>query len=818
MSRKTYRWIFLLLALCLAGCASLSRTEQGLHESLVQLEPGRPVGQTFTARYAGLNGVEIYFEPASAGDMQAPTGQLVLHLRQTVGDEQDIAQAELALEEFRWAGYYRFDFPIQADSCGKDYALLLEMKGQGDIRIGVTDGEAYLDGSFYQGSEPADAQAAFHLVYDPARLALGLLQEGIRWAGFLLAAFFLYVIPGWGLVHFAFGRSKGLTLAERLTLSVGVSLALYPLLFLWCRLAGWQPGPLYAWIPPLAGLTALLWQNREQARQWKTSLGRKRLSQTAGLHLPGWENLSLLCIVIFIFAIRFWIVRSLPAPLWGDSVHHVMITQLLMDHGGLFTYWYPYADLQTFTYHFGFHSLAAVFGWLTHLPAPQAVLWSGQILNGLAAIALYPLAVRVGKKDWAGVFCVLAAGLLMSMPMYYVNWGRYAQLAGQVILPVAAVCTWYALEEHGIRWQGILLAVLTSAGLALTHYRIFIYLLLFFCAQLFIALLDHHPGVKYRKTTLVIFGAMILLLPWMLNLARNGFMLDMFTSTITTSLQSAPEFIQQDQITQNPGAYLPVFFWLTLPLILGWGMWRREKNLVTIALWFSAILVATNPGWLSLPGTGILSNFALLVALYIPAAIIFGAGAQWLLEVLPRPTTAEKSALAMLLVLGAGVWGSWQRSQDINVSEHAYLTQPDLQAFAWIQKNTSPEARFLVNTTLAFSSLAVVGGDAGWWLPLLAQRAANVPPVVYVFEESDIPDYRAWVNQLIQEIESKGIDHPQVIDLLRERDLDYIYIGQRQGGVNSPQSSLKPEGMQNSPCFELVYHQDRVWIIRLAAP
>jgi hypothetical protein len=41
------------------------------------------------------------------------------------------------------------------------------------------------------------------------------------------------------------------------------------------------------------------------------------------------------------------------------------------------------------------------------------------------------------------VLAVLAAGLLTPMPMYYVNRGRYTQLAGQVVLPAAL---WSAME------------------------------------------------------------------------------------------------------------------------------------------------------------------------------------------------------------------------------------------------------------------------------------------------------------------------------------------------------------------------------------
>ncbi|MFN2280805.1 MAG: hypothetical protein ACK2TZ_03005, partial [Anaerolineales bacterium] len=76
-----------------------------------------------------------------------------------------------------------------------------------------------------------------------------------------------------------------------------------------------------------------------------------------------WPRLALLFTIALIIAVRFWVIRSLDAPMWGDSYQHTMIAQLIVDHGGLFDSWQPYAEMTTFTYHFGFHSLVAVFHW-----------------------------------------------------------------------------------------------------------------------------------------------------------------------------------------------------------------------------------------------------------------------------------------------------------------------------------------------------------------------------------------------------------------------------------------------------------------------
>ena len=108
----------------------------------------------------------------------------------------------------------------------------------------------------------------------------------------------------------------------------------------------------------------------------------------------------------------------------------------------------PYVDLDQFTYHFGFHSTAAALHWITGLPAPTATLWTGQLLNGLACLVLYPLVFRMTGSRWASVWAVLLTGLLSPLPMKMVNWGRYTQLAGMVILPSAGWLTWELYESE----------------------------------------------------------------------------------------------------------------------------------------------------------------------------------------------------------------------------------------------------------------------------------------------------------------------------------------------------------------------------------
>lgn len=74
-----------------------------------------------------------------------------------------------------------------------------------------------------------------------------------------------------------------------------------------------------------------------------------------------------------------------------------MIAQLMVEHRGLFRSWEPYAALQTFTYHFGFHAHVAAITWMTGIATPRAVVLTGQIANIAAVLASIPW-----PRAWGG--------------------------------------------------------------------------------------------------------------------------------------------------------------------------------------------------------------------------------------------------------------------------------------------------------------------------------------------------------------------------------------------------------------------------------
>lgn len=807
-AHQVWVWGALLAAMLLAGCGAMPRPEQPLRSSDLPLPPGEQLGQTFTANFAGLSGVDLFLVPYSPLD-----GELTLMLLPMADLDDWFSFSTLPLEQVTSSGYYRFEFQPRSDSTNHSFIFTLSHAGNGDLAVGTAGGGVYLDGSLYQGDGPTDGQMTFLLVYDRLILLAGLGLEVLRWLVLLAAAAFLFVLPGWGLLSGLWDGWQEKDWTEKAILSTGLSLALYPLLFIWTSLVGLRLGPLYAWLPPLTGGAYLLWRKRGIRFP---SIGIKGLFAKVTI-----ADLALFLAVGIVVLTRFWVVRTLAAPLFGDSYQHSMITQLLIDHGGLFQSWAPYAELTSFTYHFGLHANVAVFHWLTNLPAPDALLWMGQILNILAVLALVPLANRLAGNRWAGVFTVFFAGLASSMPMEYTNWGRYTQLAGQVILPVTMLLAWETFIEKRNDWRSAFVLAILIAGLALTHYRVLIFAIVFLLVALGVLL--RHNGLRTAFWQLFWpgVGALLLFLPWLLNVV-GGTLAAILGNQVTSSPQAATPWQAANAIGELT-SYLPLWIWLLLPLGALWGLWRRNYLAIAVIVWSLLLLLATNPQWLGLPGQGVITNFALFIAAYSAVGVLLGVSLGWLVERIYKTNRvmasrvvriALGSALIVLVFLSGAIFGR-ERLQDIDPGRHALALQPDLRAATWIQQHTPTDALFLVNFFTAYSDTLVVGSDGGWWLPLLTGRQITVPPLNYGTEDGPTPDYRLEVLDWHTSLANLGLDHPLAIEMLRARGVTHLYVGQQGGAVNNPAPVLQPEVLRASPNYEVVYHQDRVWIFRL---
>jgi hypothetical protein len=865
MRRRSGVFSLLILLLFLAsGCSRyISISSKDTQTGFTSLNNQTSLGQTFTARFSGLAGVGLIMRPNKVSQA-ASEAEIIFHLRASPQSAQDLRTTTLPVEKIDQTGNYRFFFQPLPDSNQQDYYFLLEMKGAGEVGVGISDNGAYLDGACYKNGVASDGQLVFNLKYESARLSLGLISEISTWLIWLITGLFLFIIPGWALLSLAWSGWQKMDLLGKFSLAGGTSLAIYPVFFLFTYVVGLHLGALYAWLPLILGMTVILWRN---ARVFIKRFGKKSeiKSQTPitdNIDIPGneatvqpveqsmsvnarirlhflspdpGEGIDALAAaaaqVVLIAAIifsRFWIIRSLDFPLWGDSYQHTLIAQLLVDNRGLFQSWLPYAELSTFTYHFGFHTLVACFNWISGFPMEKAVLWVGQIVNILAIIALYPLAKKLGKNRWSGPFVLLIAGLISSVPMSFVNWGRYTQLAGQAILPVAIFFTWRLLSSNHLNRRLLVINWIILGGLALSHYRVLIFMLLFYAAYILMHIRSGQLPVLIKKVFWSAIGGAVIFLPWLVLISPYKIVRNLLAQ-LTTLPDQASKFMIEYNKLGNPFEFFPPVIWIGVAAAIFWTIWRWRKNFITIILWWCLVFLSANPMWFGLPGIGAISNFAVKIANYIPVGIILGAFMAKVSEKIhidlqswnriplkTRTTLRFSLSLALFFVITiVSIISVNRRIDDILPAQYALATRPDQRAALWIKENTQPEDRFLVNSFFAYGGSVIAGSDGGWWLPLLTKRASTQPPLNYGTEEGFVQYHTEQVNLLVETLDQKGFSDPETQEALISQGVDYIYIGQQQGHVNSPRPLVDINILKNNPHYKMVYHQDRVWIFNI---
>lgn len=798
--------LLLLPLLLLSSCGGLTSVTQPNADPEMgwTLSGGHSIGQTFVAHHDGLDGVELALKAAG----EDPLPPLEVSLRSGPLDPQALVQGMAASDAQTADDWVRVDLPALPDSHGERFYLEVTWP-QGSVFIPLGPGDAYQEGAAYLDGQAQEAQLVFRLTYDRGAAALGLLQRLVTSLPGGVVAILLLVLPGLALTAWLL-PAGAVDVAGRLILSVGLSATLFPLVLLVARaLGGPRLGPAGVWLLLITCAALVLW------RAWP-ALRRGDLRKRAW-DAWSWPAVCLGIVTALIFGVRLLVVSSLAAPMWGDSYQHTVIVQLLVDHGGLFDSWEPYAPFDTFTLHYGFHSVTSFFQWLTGVDVVQSVIVVGQVLNGVAALTLYPLAVRLSGHRWAGVAAVAIAGLLSPMPMHYLNWGRYSQLAGQAVLPVAL---WFLCEVlESPRWDArrLALAALAAAGMFLCYYRIGYFYATFALAWWLLHGLAHWRRDVARwlgslaRVAAVALGAGVLILPRVFQLSQGNL--------VASVNQQTGQSLNWQAILADYRLWQELDFYTPWPLLilaaagLVCALVRRRWAVLSVGLWAAALASLMLTAVLGLPGVGMAnSNFAVLIAWYMPVSLLGGWAvgeiAVWL--ELHRPKVGR--AIVAGAILAASLWGAKERMSVVYPGS-VMVTHADEAAMDWIAGHTAPDALFLVNGFGAYGDTSVVGADGGWWIPLLAERRTTLPPLYALIESPSEPGYVERAVGLVLGLQTTPVTTPNGQQVLCENGITHLYVGQGQGLVGNPGEALiSAADVAVNPAFQKLYHQDRVWV------
>jgi hypothetical protein len=600
----------------------------------------------------------------------------------------------------------------------------------------------------------------------------------------------MLLIPGWAILSVGGGwrRWDGL---QRWIVATGLGIAFYPILFYVLRALApsLRLGPHKLVALLVLGAAWTVWRLRDQ---WRDLLVLDRQE---------WIAVAVIGMTLFS---RFWIIRDQPYPAWSDSLHHALLTRLTAEQGQLPTSLEPYFPVPLEMYHLGLYAITAPVMWLARVEAHTALLWTSQLLNGLCGLGVYLVLDRkVGRLG--AVVGVAVVGLLSHQPAFYVNWGRFTQVASQTILLIAWVVTWDAvtvdpLDRTGVKIKPLVVciaAALLTAAVFILHFRV----AAIYAPLLGITLLwELWRGYRKRqigpfvgRVALVAVVALVALLP-VLWPAGAVYVQRASNRDRAIEADSAPEMVQETtrlyyEYPWKSVLQLGVHGWLLGPAILlaCIGIVRRNQLAILSLVWVLLLVLLGNAYRLGVSILNVTNMGAILIMLYLPVGLVIGSATEDVLRVIPSHahSLAVRSVIVGTLVVG--FLFSHVRAAD--VEPFRYFVQPqDVAAMEWIRENTPSDALFAVNTYFWLPQ-APHGTDGGYWIPYFTGRRmtagvmlmslADQPDSSEVVEASRLVEELETGNEAISRLSEMGVDFSgrglDVEQLLESADVELLY-------------------------------------------
>ncbi len=787
-----------------SGCVTMKDPEasQVFSADVVGVvQPGQMVGQTFISRRPDLNGIELWLRPEPGSSQE---GSLTFELFHSPQDSQPLVSRTLSYQDINTYIPYTIQFSPLHDLPNQKYYLRLVTEKL-SIQVLGRDEDVYPHGTVFINGNPVQADMSFQTSYDYAGSAiladLWQLLANIWLVIPLLVGFW---IPGRLLINLT-GLERRFDWGEKSAISVGLSLALIPILMTWTSFLGLHWNRTIVWLVGSALAIIYFWRLRGTMlnflKNWPSEL------RSGSISLPA---IALAAIFLFSLGVRLAMVRDLAAPPWVDSVHHAMITRLIVEQGAFPNSYAPFLNIETANYHAGFHSDVAVFHWLSGMEIVDAMLLFGQVINALTILAVYLFTTTFTKNPTAGVVGGLITGLFTPMPAYLTSWGRYTQLTSLLILPAAFILIKLLLNEREKdRLYLLVFSAIAAGGLFLTHYRVIAFL-----ACLLIAFMIDRafrsiwmrsfwrriPG-EIGSLGLIAITSLGLTLPW-------------WPTTLSTLLipklswgeGSAPAF------GDFSWGYLISAYGRDAMILAGiglfWALFQRRRFPFILATWVGLMFLLANLGALSLPGGGFVNNTSVEITLFMPISVLGGYVIGWTFRsiqtILPNRWHWASHGSAALAIGIFALIGAKSILPILNPTTMLFR-QADRPAMAWIEQNIPQGETILINP-LAWGYGLYAGNDGGFWIVPLAGRRTMPPPVLYGL--SNNPEHVQNISDICRQVLDLANKPTELHNYLMAQGIHYIYIGARGG-------ALSPQALNTSPLYKNLYNYQDTWVFQV---
>ena len=602
----------------------------------------------------------------------------------------------------------------------------------------------------------------------------------------------LLLSPGLALLQICLPRSA-LGFVSRLALAPGITIAFCVLLFTWARIFSVRLGPFTSWLLVLATVFILVfWRNRRLFRR-RLRIGEdnqriKGILPCRLRHLPRDEWLAataLAGMLTVLLVVRFGATWGWSVPPGYDTAQHTIIVQLLLDHHGLFESWAPYNDAQTFTYHFGFHAITALFAWMSGLDAATSVLIMTRLLGAASAAVLFTLVRLWTRSPWGGAFAALF-WLLYSRNLYNFDYeGRWPLLTGLVVLGSALVLLSLYLRPGPARRLPLgLLCAITVAGLALSQYKTAIIFAILattlFCSRCAAAIASDHRIRGIVQITCRILAVVLLALllagPRIHTVmeAKAGRYLKRLV--LRSAASNANPF---DQPTLKGLGILRAEFinprnaaLSTLALVGVLAVMLRRREALWFVIGWAVVAAAMKPRLIGLDRAGLIDESHWKYAVQTAFAALAGLGVGLTCERVGKARSLAWNTLLLLLVAALVLWEVARQSPLPEACR--YVLPEDVRLMTWIAQHVPKDEKIAGRSLLSRGEPS--GLDATTWLPYFTQHQTNQTNPAAAMEQGS-PEAREKLRNFTRVLLMRDMSTPESAHWMREQGFTWFYAG-----------------------------------------
>lgn len=542
---------------------------------------------------------------------------------------------------------------------------------------------------------------------------------------------------------------------------------------------------------------------------------------------------TILIIILFLgLFTRIYPINDMNAPLFADPAVSGTIARLIIDNQGIPDTWEPFLPIKI-NHQPGFASIVAWFNIFSGISIPKIILFLTNIFHGLLPLAIYFLSYQIFKKQFQSITASLIS-LIASFPTYVFIAGMNTGVLAYFLVPLAVGFSISCLKK--IDYKNYFLIFLISIGAFLIHPLFgFFYVLLFGSYSLFY--LFRSFNMKMLKKMSIIFS-LSLIIPLLIvyphfSGVKNSLAIEQWnlqSSYINPNKILLPSFFIEPifVLFNNIGGFwylylesipfLQLLFLYPIGIIMGFFFFysiysilkNKNKKPYLIFVWYMLFLFFSSiqsyfqfqfPFWEFIYPSRI--KFLIIIPIALILSYVFSNNLKKFdYKKLPF------NFIILLLILPFGLFLITEHLSEISQSP---LSDYDLEAFSWLEKNTDKNS-IILNTIRDVEAGAFIGG-AGQWMPAVIGRQILFP-ATSLTDDILYPNIQERI-KIMEYIENKNVNSVEFLNLLKQYNVNYVYISKNYMHSRNNFSPADYRIFLESQIYEPVFNNKDVYVFKV---